>query len=167
MAHESILWPEDKHELYSLLSRQLKSLCETTSLPLPGLSNCAALLWEALDTINWAGFYLLRGDTLVLGPFQGKVACTLIPVGRGVCGTAAATREIQLVPDVHLFPGHIACDSASNSEIVVPMMKDGKLLGVLDIDSPVKGRFDAEDAAGLQLLVDTLLSCTDWHDGVL
>ena len=167
MAHESPVWPTDKAELYSLLSRQLKSLCETTALPLPALSNCAALLWEALDTINWAGFYLLHDETLVLGPFQGKVACTLIPVGRGVCGTAAATREIQLVPDVHLFPGHIACNSASNSEIVIPMIVDGQLLGVLDIDSPVKERFDAADAAGLQQLADTLLSCTDWRNGLL
>ena len=164
--HQETNWPTDKQALYDLMAKQLTALVEGCP-PISALSNAAALLWEALEEINWAGFYLLKGDTLYLGPFQGKTACTVIPMGRGVCGTAAATREIQLVKDVHQFPGHIACDSASNSEIVVPMMKDGKLLGVLDIDSPVKGRFDAEDAAGLQLLVDTLLSCTDWHDGVL
>lgn len=167
MAHESIKWPNDKKELYALLAKQMSSLCDMTPLPLPALSNCSSLIWEALDQINWAGFYLLRGDMLVLGPFQGKVACTLIPVGRGVCGTAAQTREVQLVPDVHLFPGHIACDSASNSEIVIPMIKDGLLLGVLDIDSPVKNRFDTDDAAGLSALVNALLSRTNWQDGLL
>lgn len=167
MAHVDISWPQDKQELYNLLKLQAVSLAEATPLPLPALANCAALLWEALDQINWAGFYLLREDTLVLGPFQGKTACTLIPVGKGVCGTAAATKALQLVPDVHQFPGHIACDSASNSEIVVPMIKDGKLLGVLDIDSPNFSRFDEQDAAGLQAIVDGMLSCTDWTNGVL
>ena len=166
MSHEIIAWPADKKELYTLLGKQLCSLCDMTPLPLPALSNCSALLWEALEQINWAGFYLLKDNRLLLGPFQGKVACTLIPVGKGVCGTAAQTREIQLVPDVHLFPGHIACDSASNSEIVVPMIKNGVLLGVLDIDSPIKERFDAVDAAGLSELVSILLECTDWEKGL-
>ena len=165
--HTNITWPRDKQELYSLLKLQAVSLAEATPLPLPALANCAALLWEALSDINWAGFYLMHGDTLVLGPFQGKTACTLIPSGKGVCGTAAATRVLQLVPDVHQFPGHIACDSASNSEIVVPMIKDGVLLGVLDIDSPIFSRFDEQDAAGLQAIVEGILSCTDWTKGVL
>ena len=167
MSHVDVAWPKDKAELYNLLKLQAVSLAEATPLPLPALANCAALLWDALEEINWAGFYLLKGETLVLGPFQGKTACTLIPVGRGVCGTAAQTRAIQLVPDVHAFPGHIACDSASNSEIVLPMIKDGVLMGVLDIDSPIFSRFDAKDAAGLQAIVEGLLACTDWAGGLL
>ena len=152
---------------YPMTAAQLKALVEDVPYPIANLANASALLWENMENINWVGFYQYQDARLVLGPFQGKPACVEIPMGKGVCGTAAATGKIQLVEDVHAFPGHIACDSASNSEIVVPMMKDGKLLGVLDIDSPVMERFDAEDAAGLQLLVDTLLSCTDWHDGVL
>ena len=142
--------------MYKLMTAQMHSLLEGCALPLPALANCAALLWENLDRINWAGFYLLKKDTLYLGPFQGKVACTVIPVGKGVCGTAAATKEIQLVPDVHQFPGHIACDSASNSEIVVPIFKDGEVFGVLDIDSPYFARFTAEDREGLEALVKVL-----------
>ena len=114
------------------------------------LSNAAALLYDALEAVNWAGFYLLRGDRLVLGPFQGKVACIHIPLGRGVCGTAAQRDATLLVPDVHAFAGHIACDSASNSEIVVPIHSDGKVAAVLDIDSPVKNRFTEADRAGLE-----------------
>ena len=110
-------------------------------------ANTAALLFHTLGRVNWAGFYFLREGELVLGPFQGRVACVRIPLGRGVCGTAAARRETIVVPDVHLFPGHIACDAASRSEIVVPLMEDGVLLGVLDIDSPVAGRFSADDTA--------------------
>ena len=135
--------------MYKLMISQMRSLLEGCSLPLPALANCAALLWEHLDRINWAGFYLLKDDTLYLGPFQGKVACTVIPMGKGVCGTAATTRKIQLVPDVHQFPGHIACDSASNSEIVLPIHVNGKIWGVLDIDSPEIGRFTEEDKTGL------------------
>lgn len=130
--------------------------------PVPNMANLSALLYQALPRINWAGFYLLRGDTLLLGPFQGLPACIRIPVGRGVCGTAAATRQLQLVPDVHAFPGHIACDGASNSEIVVPLMAAGELVGVLDIDSPDKGRFDQEDAHGLQSLAELLAEGCDW-----
>ena len=154
--HDQIIYPDDPRERYSLLARQLSALVEGCPLPLPALSNCAALLWEAMDSVNWAGFYLLKGDTLYLGPFQGKVACTVIPVGRGVCGTAAATKALQLVPDVHAFPGHIACDGASNSEIVIPLHVKGELWGVLDIDSPRFSRFTPEDAAGLVRFAQTL-----------
>ncbi|MBR4081333.1 MAG: GAF domain-containing protein [Clostridia bacterium] len=167
MSHDAVNWPTDKTDLYPLLAAQATALAEGCPLPLPSLANCAALLWDALVDINWAGFYLLKGDTLYLGPFQGKVACTVIPVGRGVCGTGAATREIQLVPDVHAFPGHIACDSASRSEIVLPLVKDGRLLGVMDIDSPLPGRFDQADADGLNLLCTHLLNAIHWEDGLL
>lgn len=156
-----------KKEFYDLLSRQAAALTEGCPLPLPAMANAAALLWEALSDINWAGFYLAKGETLYLGPFQGKTACTVIPFGRGVCGTAATTREIQLVEDVHQFPGHIACDSASNSEIVLPMMVNGTLVGVLDIDSPKLSRFDAQDAEGLSGVVRVLTDEMDWSGGLL
>jgi L-methionine (R)-S-oxide reductase len=129
-----------------------------------GLANCAnmsALLYEALPNVNWAGFYFLRGSELVLGPFQGKVACVRIAVGRGVCGTAAARKETVIVADVHAFAGHIACDAASRSEIVVPLIHGGRLLGVLDVDSPQPARFDQEDGTGLTALVEVLLSGSD------
>ena len=159
--HQETNWPTDKQSLYDLMAKQLTALVEGCP-PISALSNAAALLWEALEEINWAGFYLLKGDTLYLGPFQGKTACTVIPMGRGVCGTAAATREIQLVKDVHQFPGHIACDSASNSEIVLPLIKDGVLLGVMDIDAPVFNRFEQCDADGLNTLCNILTSTIDW-----
>ena len=165
--HDQITYPDDPRECYNLLARQLSALVEGCPLPLPALSNCAALLWEALDAINWAGFYLLKGDALYLGPFQGKVACTVIPVGRGVCGTAAATKTLQLVPDVHAFPGHIACDSASNAEIVIPLLYNGQLLGVMDIDSPVPGRFTQADADGLTALCRILTTQVSWKEGLL
>ena len=165
--HDQIIYPDDSRARYGLLSRQLSALVESCPLPLPALSNCAALLWEALDTINWAGFYLLKGDTLYLGPFQGKVACTAIPIGRGVCGTAAASRTLQLVPDVHAFPGHIACDSASNAEIVIPLLDGDRLLGVMDIDSPVRGRFTQVDAEGLTALCRILTTQVSWKEGLL
>lgn len=152
----------EKTKLYAMMAAQMDSLSEGSRVPLSLFSNCAALMWMSMPEINWCGFYLLRDSVLHLGPFQGKPACTLIPVGKGVCGTAAAQRRIQLVPDVHLFPGHIACDSASRSEIVLPLIRDGELLGVMDIDSPVAGRFDDEDAAGLQTLCDVLLSSGDF-----
>lgn len=163
--HQAVKWPSAKNELYALLAKQLEALSEGTC-PLSALSNAAALLWEALPDINWAGFYLLKGDTLYLGPFQGKTACTFIPVGRGVCGTAAAQRKIQIIEDVHAFPGHIACDSASNSEIVLPLIVDGHLIGVMDIDSPVFSRFSRIDADGLSALCDILTSL-DWSGGLL
>lgn len=164
--HQSINWPEDKQKLYTLLTAQMASLAEGCP-PISVLSNAASLLWEALRDINWAGFYLLKGDMLHLGPFQGKTACTLIPVGRGVCGTAAASRELQLVSDVEQFPGHIACDSASRSEIVIPLIRDGVLLGVLDIDAPIIARFDAEDAFGLLDFSRVICDQVDWSNGLL
>lgn len=135
---------------YTLLREQLISLTEGVSDPVANLSNAAALLYDTLDRINWAGFYFLRGESLILGPFQGKPACVKIPLGKGVCGTAAQTDETLVVPDVHHFPGHIACDSASNSEIVIPLRRDGKVIGVLDIDSPVFDRFTDNDRQGLE-----------------
>ena len=164
--YQEIIWPQKKTELYQLLKVQLEALIED-SPPISALANTAALLWEALPDINWAGFYLCKRDILYLGPFQGKPACTMIPVGRGVCGTAAAAREMQLVKDVHQFPGHIACDSASNSEIVLPMVKDGILLGVMDIDSPILQRFDQHDADGLSVLCRVLVEHLNWTDGLL
>ena len=141
---------------YGTLNAQLSAL--VGGVPHRNLANAAALLYHTLDGLNWAGFYLLEGDTLVLGPFQGRPACIEIPVGRGVCGTAVAEGKTQLIPDVHQFPGHIACDSASNSEIVVPIRADGKIVGVLDLDSPYIGRFTEEDQAGLEAFVRVLES---------
>ena len=141
---------------YDLLCAQLSALTEDIPYEVANLANASALLWETLEGINWAGFYKMTDGKLVLGPFQGKTACILIPVGRGVCGTAVAEDRTQLVPDVHQFPGHIACDCASNSEIVVPIRKDGEVIGVLDIDSPVKNRFTEEDKAGLEEFVKLL-----------
>ena len=198
---------------YGLLAKQIISLAEVDAHWLPVLSNAAALLWDALDEINWAGFYLVDPVTVTgvepgagseldaapgaepdagsgvesdavsgaepdvapsdhelctpelrLGPFQGKVSCVRIPFGRGVCGTAVATRTSQLVEDVHQFPGHIACDSASNSEVVVPIFKDGQVVGVLDIDSPSVARFTQEDLAGLEQVVKVLESCANFSD---
>ena len=192
---------------YGLLAKQIVSLAEVDAHWLPVLSNAAALLWDALDDINWVGFYLvdpvtvtgvepgaapgaepdaapgaeldagsgvesgaapsayeLRTPELRLGPFQGKVACVRIPFGRGVCGTAAETKTSQLVEDVHQFPGHIACDSASNSEVVVPIIKDNQVVGVLDIDSPNVARFTQKDLAGLEQVVKALESCANFSD---
>ncbi|SFN66457.1 GAF domain-containing protein [Pseudobutyrivibrio sp. UC1225] len=141
---------------YKLLSEQLKALAEDEPNYLPVLSNASALINENLDDLNWAGFYLMNNGSLLLGPFQGKVACIRIALGMGVCGTAAEKDETLVVPNVHEFPGHIACDCASNSEIVVPIHKDGKVVGVLDIDSPSLNRFSDEDKAGLEEFVRTL-----------
>ncbi len=135
---------------YNLLCAQLKSLTEDVPHQVANLANASALLWQQLPEINWAGFYKMENGILVLGPFQGKPACIEIPVGRGVCGTAVAEDRTQLVYDVHEFPGHIACDSASNSEIVVPIHVNGEIWGVLDIDSPKVGRFTEEDRDGLE-----------------
>ncbi len=143
---------------YKLMNSQLKSLSEGVVWDVTILSNAAALLWDSLKDINWAGFYLFRGSRLELGPFQGKPACTVIEIGKGVCGTAVAEDRTQLVKNVHEFPGHIACDSASNSEIVVPVHAGGKIYGVLDIDSPILARFDEEDKAGLEEFVRILES---------
>ena len=144
---------------YTLLVKQIEALAETDGWFVPLLSNAAALLYDSLENVNWAGFYLMRGGQLVLGPFQGKVACIHIPLGQGVCGTAALNDRTQRVPDVHAFPGHIACDSASNSEIVVPLHRDGAVVGVLDIDSPVFDRFTEVDQAGLEAFARTLEAC--------
>jgi GAF domain-containing protein len=135
---------------YRLLNDMLTSLVEGIPHKIANLANAAALLFESLEGINWAGFYLLEGETLILGPFQGKHACIEIPMGCGVCGSAVAEKRTLLVPNVHEFPGHIACDSASNSEIVIPLMKDREVVGVLDIDSPNYSRFDERDRAGLE-----------------
>ena len=144
---------------YIMLCKQLAALTEGCPHTISNLANASALLWQSLTDLNWAGFYLLQKDLLILGPFQGKPACIEIPVGKGVCGTAAATLQTQLVPDVHQFPGHIACDSASNSEIVVPIYKDGSLFGVLDLDSPLFNRFSEEDRNGLEQFVNQLEQC--------
>ena len=141
---------------YKELILQLKALTEGVPYPTANLANASALLWQHLENINWAGFYILEQGALVLGPFQGKPACIRIPVGKGVCGTAVAEDRTQLVADVHQFPGHIACDGASNSEIVVPIHKDGQVWGVLDIDSPLFGRFSPEDQEGLEDFVKAL-----------
>ena len=145
---------------YAELNSYVKAVLSICPYRIANLANAAALLWEHLDDINWAGFYLMQDGKLVLGPFQGKVACTEIEVGSGVCGTAVAKDATQLVKDVHTFDGHIACDSASNSEIVVPLHKDGAVVGVLDIDSPSFARFTEEDRAGLEAfakIVETVL----------
>ena len=143
----------DKSELYRQLVDAADSVTAGEPDAIANMANLSALIFEALPDLNWAGFYRNVGGELVLGPFQGKAACIRIPFGKGVCGAAAASREVQLVEDVHAFPGHIACDSASRSELVVPIVHDGELIGVLDLDSPLPARFDGEDAAGCALLI--------------
>lgn len=151
-----------KEEKYNLVIKQLRALLEDETHPIANLSNASALLNQFLDRINWVGFYLLEGDELVLGPFQGLPACVRIPVGKGVCGTAVAKKETIVVPDIHQFPGHITCDPASESEIVIPLIKDGKVLGVLDIDSPIKSRFDEIDAKKLEEFAAVLVQSITW-----
>lgn len=158
------LYPEDKKECYRLIHEQLKALLEQETHLIPDLANASALLYQALKDINWAGFYLISDGELLLGPFQGKPACIHIPVGKGVCGTAVSTGRTQVVPDVHEFPGHIACDSASRSEIVVPIYADGSIVGVLDIDSPLPGRFDDTDREGLEEVVRILAEAIEWKE---
>ncbi len=150
-----------KPELYRSLERQLGGLMAGERDGIANLANAAALLFHGLPDLNWAGFYLMRGGELVLGPFQGKPACVRIPVGRGVCGTAAAEARSQVVPDVHAFPGHIACDAASRSELVAPLLAGGRVLGVLDLDSPSPGRFDEEDRAGCEALAARIVAGSD------
>ena len=148
----------DKPTLYAALVEQARGLLAGERDRVANAANFAALVYDALPDLNWAGFYFFDGTELVVGPFQGKPACVRIALGRGVCGTAAATRETQLVPDVHAFPGHIACDAASRSEIVVPMSaSNGTLIGVWDVDSPKPARFDDEDRAGMEALVRVFL----------
>ena len=146
----------DKPSLYRDLASALQGLVAGEQDAIANMANGAALIWESLPDINWVGFYRMIDGELVLGPFQGRPACIRMKLGEGVCGTAAETREVQLVKDVHSFPGHIACDSASNSEIVVPLIRDGQVLGVLDIDSPSLARFDEEDRAGIVRLGEIL-----------
>ncbi|MGH9368445.1 MAG: GAF domain-containing protein [Thermoanaerobaculia bacterium] len=153
---------QGKPQLYRGLAASLGALLEGETDALANLANASALLAQALDRINWCGFYLLRGQELVLGPFQGKTACVRIALGRGVCGTAAQRQQTLVVPDVHTFPGHIACDAASRSEIVVPILQNGLLRGVLDVDSPQPARFDEEDRAGLEEFVRTLVPWVNW-----
>lgn len=141
-----------KPELYSALTRAADALVQGEPDPIANMANLAAVIWQFVPDLNWAGFYRTVEDELVLGPFMGKPACIRIPFGRGVCGTAAALGTTQVVPDVHAFPGHIACDADSRSELVVPVLRDGKVIAVIDLDSPTPGRFDDEDAAGMQLL---------------
>lgn len=142
--------------VYTCINQQLQNLLSATSYQITQLANASALLAQSLEDINWAGFYLMEEGKLILGPFQGKVACMEIKIGSGVCGTAVARDEIMLVKDVHQFPGHIACDSASNSEIVLPIHKNGHIIGVLDIDSPILARFDETDREGLSEFVRIL-----------
>ena len=148
--------------MYDELREQLAALLDGERDPIANAANMASLLFHTLPGLNWAGFYFLKAGELVLGPFQGKPACVRIPLGSGVCGTAAKSRTTVVVPDVDAFPGHIACDTASRSEIVVPLIKDGGLVGVLDIDSPKLGRFGDEDRAGCEILVQVFLERTDF-----
>jgi GAF domain-containing protein len=148
---------QPKPELYAELAEQLAALIAGERDFIANLANASSLLFYALPDLNWAGFYLMRDDELVVGPFQGRTACVRIALGKGVCGTAAARLQTVIVPNVHEFPGHIACDSASNSEIVTPLIRRGELLGVLDVDSPKLARFDEEDRAGLERFVKVLL----------
>lgn len=155
---------EDKHAFYELMLMQLEALLEGEENPIAILSNASALLNECLEQINWVGFYLMKKGELLLGPFQGKVACMHIAVGRGVCGTAVSENKTQLVKDVHAFPGHIACDSASRSEIVIPIRKGNEIMGVLDIDSPILSRFDEIDAMYLEKCVNVIEDLCKWDE---
>ena len=156
MSYDFKIEAADKPTLYRDMTSALEGLVTGEPDAIANMANASALIFESLPDVNWVGFYRNVAGELVLGPFQGRAACIRIPFGEGVCGTAAATREVQLVEDVHAFPGHIACDSASNSEIVVPLVRDGELLGVLDIDSPTTARFDQEDKAGCVKLGEIL-----------
>ena len=151
-----------KRDSYALLHAQVRSLMHGERDWLANLAQFSALVYGAVPGLNWAGFYMARGEELVLGPFQGKVACVRIPFDRGVCGACARAQTVQLVTDVHAFPGHIACDSASQSEMVLPVLVDGQLRAVFDMDSPHLARFDEEDAAGLVAAVSALVDATDW-----
>ena len=150
-----------KPDIYRTLVEQLRSLIANEPDWIANLANAAALIFQSLPDLNWTGFYLLRGEELVVGPFQGKVACVRIGLGKGVCGTTAQTRRTVVVPDVHQFPGHIACDSASRAEIVIPLIRQNQLIGVLDLDSPSLNRFDEEDAKGLEQLAAVLVERFD------
>ena len=161
MSFTSMIYPEDMEEFYELVKLQVQALTEDVPYFIANMSNISALLNDALDNINWVGFYFMKNGKLVLGPFQGKPACIEIEIGRGVCGTAVKEDQIQLIQDVHQFPGHIACDSASNSEIVIPMHVNGNIVGVLDIDSPMIGRFTEADRDGLKNIVE-MIESMEW-----
>ena len=161
-SNSSSMYPINKKECYKLVASQLRSLFEGDNYLIPNLSNTSAILNQAMPTINWVGFYLIKNNALLLGPFQGKVACVHIPIGKGVCGSAVEKDKTILVEDVHEFPGHIACDSASQSEIVIPIHYNNEVVGVLDIDSPILSRFDKEDQEGLEEVVRILENLCDW-----
>ncbi len=148
---------------YAELMQQAEGLFAGERDPWANSANVAALVWELLPDLNWAGFYFLRGGQLIVGPFQGRIACVRIPLGQGVCGAAAERRDTVIVPDVHQYPGHIVCDAASNSEIVVPLVTHDRLIGVLDLDSPSYGRFGPADALGLEALARRLAASCDWR----
>jgi L-methionine (R)-S-oxide reductase len=151
-----------KEEMYEELLRQARGLLEGERDLVANAANLSALIWQLVPDLNWAGFYFMKGGELVLGPFQGKPACVRIKIGKGVCGTAVSNRASVLVEDVHLFPGHIACDAASNSELVVPLIRDNRVHGVLDLDSPSLARFDAVDQIGLERVVAFFVAATDF-----
>jgi L-methionine (R)-S-oxide reductase len=151
-----------KRDFYASLAQQLTGLLHGEPDATANAANMSALIYELMPDLNWAGFYFMRGPELVLGPFQGKVACVRIPVGRGVCGTAVERKASMVVPDVHTFPGHIACDSASRSELVVPLIRNGAVLGVLDLDSPSPNRFDEDDREGCEALVQVYLDASEF-----
>jgi L-methionine (R)-S-oxide reductase len=153
--------PTDKASLYGQLQAEIAAILEGERDFIANSANCAALLFQSLPDLNWAGFYYLKGADLVLGPFQGKPACVRIAPGRGVCGAAAITRQTLIVPNVHEFPGHIACDAGSNSEIVIPLLKADRLIGVLDLDSPLLNRFDEVDSQALQSITAKLIEVSD------
>jgi GAF domain-containing protein len=157
---------KDKKQMYNFMKMRLTALIGEEADWLANLSNAAALIWQLLEDINWSGFYLMKEDQLVLGPFQGKPACVNIALGKGVCGTAASTKSYQLVKNVHDFPGHIACDSASNSEVVIPIIVNEKVVGVLDLDSPTLNRFDQEDVEGLTKFVEVLIKYVDFESAL-
>ena len=156
MTYDFRIEADDKGTMYRDLASAVQGLVTGESDPIANMANAAAVIFETLPDVNWVGFYRNIGGELVLGPFQGRPACIRIPFGTGVCGVAAETRQVQRVEDVHAFPSHIACDSASNSEIVVPLIRDGELIGVLDIDSPKHGRFSEDDEAGVVKLGEIL-----------
>lgn len=156
---------DDKETRYKEMKKQLTYLLEGETNPIANLANTASLLYHYLGDVNWTGFYLMRQNELVLGPFMGKPACVRIAVGKGVCGTAVATNETQLVEDVHQFPGHIACDASSRSEIVIPLVVNTQTIGVLDIDSPSIGRFNHEDKMHLEDIVQILIKACKWEKG--
>jgi L-methionine (R)-S-oxide reductase len=163
MFQETKIAHADKPEFYRELQGQLQALLFDETDAIANAANTSALIFQMLPDINWAGFYFLQSeDELLLGPFQGKPACVRIAVGRGVCGTAVETAQTMLVEDVHEFPGHIACDAASRSELVVPLIRDGQVFGVLDLDSPLPGRFDRDDQAGIEALAAIYIKATAW-----